>query len=215
MSKALMVTRRSSYDEHLDDFPTPPWATRALLRYVMPSIRIKNKLVDEPACGRGHMVKVLRESGANVWGSDIFDYGGLQDDMLDYLDERSSRAPCDLVISNPPFKLAQRFVERALGHTRLGVAMILRTLWIDTGDKRYEFVNKNPPNLVMVYAGRMDAARGKILRSNSSFMSHSVFWWDHRARLISGQRPALGWIPPSAQRELELDDDYAPDWLTR
>lgn len=217
MAKDAMVTRHVSYDEFKDDFPTPPWATRAMLMYGVPSsVRVRGRTVREPACGRGHMVRVLRdEFRCRVSPSDVVAYEphpGLFR-LHDYLTD--AHAPVDFVFTNPPFKKAQAFVEKALQEARVGVAVILRTLWIDTGDRRFEFLNRCPANWVSVYAGRMDAARGRILRTNSSFMSHSVFWWDQAARLGPGQRSALGLIPPSAQRELELDSDYHDDYLTR
>src|SRR5215831_785762 len=55
--------RRSSYVETHDDFPTPPWVARALMKYVIPdkAIRWSGVRVLEQACGRGHISGVMRE----------------------------------------------------------------------------------------------------------------------------------------------------------
>ena len=58
-SHAVMAQRAEAKDS-LDDFPTPPWATRALIEHVLDSPRrLEGQSCLEPACGHGHMSKVL------------------------------------------------------------------------------------------------------------------------------------------------------------
>jgi len=65
-----MQQRHEAVDS-LDDFCTPPWATRALFNYVVPMIGgVPAGRAWEPACNRGHMVKVLREYYHEVVASD-------------------------------------------------------------------------------------------------------------------------------------------------
>jgi hypothetical protein len=60
-SYAVMAQRIEAQDS-LDDFPTPPWATRALIEHVLGGKkRVKSQVCLEPACGSGHMAKVLSE----------------------------------------------------------------------------------------------------------------------------------------------------------
>jgi hypothetical protein len=61
-SYAVMAQRIEAQDS-LDDFPTPPWATRALIEHVLGGKkRVKSQEVClEPACGFGHMAKVLSQ----------------------------------------------------------------------------------------------------------------------------------------------------------
>jgi hypothetical protein len=60
-SHAVMAQRFEAADSP-DDFPTPPWATRALHENVLED---KAGLVEqsclEPACGADHMVRPLKE----------------------------------------------------------------------------------------------------------------------------------------------------------
>ena len=73
-SHAVMA-QRAELKNSLDDFPTPPWATRALIEHV---IAAKNSLRSmtclEPACGRGHMSVTLAHYFREVASSDVFDY---------------------------------------------------------------------------------------------------------------------------------------------
>ena len=214
-SAALMVERRSKYEEHFDDFPTPPWATRALVKYAIGKDVIRGKEILEPACGRGHMVKTLNEYGPRILRfSDIDTYDGYgKYPPTDYV-STSVKFPADWIITNPPFKLAEAFARKALSEARYGVAFILRTLWLDPGAKRFRFFKEFPPTAVFVYAGRMDAAKGKVVQKNGSFMSHSVFVWDIRNPCKIGNTK-LGWIPHEAQQKLERPDDYDDDWVKK
>src|SRR5665213_601373 len=77
-----------------DFFPTPEWATRAL---------IDNEPFDgtiwEPACGDGTMAEVLKRTGCPVEASDLYDrgYGEARVDFL-----RSNRI-ADNIVTNPPY----------------------------------------------------------------------------------------------------------------
>jgi hypothetical protein len=73
---AVMARRREPPDA-LDYFPTPPWATRALFRRVLPALGGETiASVWEPACGEGHMAEVVTEfARGQVIASDIFNYG--------------------------------------------------------------------------------------------------------------------------------------------
>ena len=132
-----MMARRRDPPTALDYFPTPPWATRALFRHVMPAIGVDAiGSVWEPACGEGHMAVVFGEFvGSSVIASDIFDYGyGIA--PVDFLNDPHLLRP-EWIITNPPFSIACEFTLRALEVATEGVAMLVRTQWIE-GIGRYE-----------------------------------------------------------------------------
>jgi hypothetical protein len=58
-----VMARRVEPPDSLDYFPTPPWATRALFRHVLPALGVAAPLgcTWEPACGAGHMASVIGE----------------------------------------------------------------------------------------------------------------------------------------------------------
>jgi hypothetical protein len=54
-SHAVMAQRVEAKDS-ADDFPTPPWATRALIEYILDGKeKLREKSCLEPACGGGPM----------------------------------------------------------------------------------------------------------------------------------------------------------------
>jgi hypothetical protein len=112
-----MSQRESGYERKpLDQYETPTWVTMAL----NPHLPVFTGKVWEPARGSGKMVAALRQAGFDVVGSDITQ--GV--DFLDSDPETGVRA----IITNPPYALAQEFIERALSirGNRI-VAMLLRT----------------------------------------------------------------------------------------
>ena len=82
---------RRDADKHgLDYYPTPPWATEALLAH--PAIHLGTQPLEkqsclEPAAGGGHMVDVLEQHFGKVYAADIADPEGRgwgDNDFLDY-----------------------------------------------------------------------------------------------------------------------------------
>ncbi len=68
-SHAVMAQRSDARDS-LDDFPTPPWATRALIEHVIGKQGLRAQTYLEAACGRGHMAKALAEYLGDVDAAD-------------------------------------------------------------------------------------------------------------------------------------------------
>lgn len=199
------VVRRSNYDEHHDDFPTPPWATRAFFEYVAPGQLPHYLKILEPACGRGHMVGVLREYKFKVRASDKYDYGQATK-LANYVGINNTNfGVYDVLFTNPPYKQANAFVQRGLREARVGVAVLLRTIWLESVTRYVQLFNPCPPTRVAVFSRRMQAAHGKLVRNGGAMMSHSWFWWDKRNK---SHNTELMWIPPDAQQKLEREEDY-------
>lgn len=95
-----------------DFYPTPPDITTAMLR------KLKqwrpNALIVDPACGDGAICEVANAEGFNSWGSDLHDYGwkpmGAQESFLTIEMEWPKHT---VLVTNPPFKLAEEFIFRA------------------------------------------------------------------------------------------------------
>src|SRR5690606_35291665 len=126
-----------------DDFPTPPWATRALLEHVIgPPALLGQFTCLEPACGRGHMSLALAEYFREVASFDTFAYGF--GGVADFLTSKHDDQSFDWVITNPPFKLAEDFIQRSLRIARQGVAMLTRTVFIESVGRYDRLFNSNP-----------------------------------------------------------------------
>lgn len=207
-SSAVMQQRTEAHDS-LDDFPTQPWATRALCHYVLSPGALKVMTAWEPACNRGHMVDPLGEYFSAVWASDIHDYGlegAFQHDFLMPFTPQIMKwavASPNWVISNPPFRLAEQFIARALEVANVGVAMIVRTSFLE-GIGRYEnLFSKRPPNIVAQFSERVPMVKGRLTAKGSTATSYCWLVWEH-----GEEDTKLVWIPP-CRKKLERAEDYA------
>jgi hypothetical protein len=219
-SSAVMQQRAEPHDS-LDDFPTQPWATRALVEHVLiPHLGLSARKqlsamsVWEPACNRGHMALPLKEYFGRVYASDIHDYGyesgaWCQDRVVDFLfpgseSPRIAAQGIDWVITNPPFRLAEQFIERArqIKGWR-GTAMIVRTAFLE-GMGRYERLYAlNPPTIVAQFSERVPMVKGRLTATGSTATAYCWLVW------IDGLSPRpMTWIPP-CRAKLERDEDYA------
>lgn len=213
---AVMAERRDPLDA-LDYFPTPPWATRALLTHVLPplDVPIADSSVWEPAAGRGHMADVLGEAFDTVYASDVFDYGrGYA--CASFVGGVFDRARCpfvpDWVITNPPFHLAEAFAQRALSEARRGVALFVRTAWLESIGRYQNLFSKTPPTVVALFVERVALVKGRWDPEASTATSYCWAVWD-RAHAGSTR---LAWIPPGCRQRLSRPDDrrrFAPETL--
>jgi hypothetical protein len=122
------VGQPASLSVRRDDlYETPPMATRALMRVESLPHRIW-----EPAAGRGAIVNVLRAAGHEVLASDLVDYGVDPTHFArrDFLLEWKTPDGCEMILTNPPYKLADEFVGHALDLCPR-VIMLLRFLFLE------------------------------------------------------------------------------------
>lgn len=125
-------------------YPTPPEATRALL-----SVESFDGSIWEPACGEGHISKVLTAAGYDVVSTDLVAYG-FGESGRDFLDERTALAKH--IVTNPPYGrgLADAFAKHALDLTAASggsVAMLLNVTGL-CHPLRHEFYVRRAPAVV-------------------------------------------------------------------
>jgi hypothetical protein len=157
-----------------DLYETPPEAVEALLRIEQLPHRLW-----EPACGRGAIVNVLRAAGHECIGSDLVDYGDpTHFYRRDFLMERKAPDGCEAIVTNPPFKLAQQFVEHALDLCPR-VVMLLRWAFMES-DRRTSILEDRGLARIHVFRKRlpmMHRAEWEGPRASSS-MTFAWFCWD-------------------------------------
>jgi hypothetical protein len=108
---ALQESNRHSLAERGDDcYETPLVAVEALMR-----VERLPRVIWEPACGPGAIVRVLRHAGHIVHASDLVDYGCPdRQARIDFLFERQAPASVEAIVTNPPYKIVEAFVAHAL-----------------------------------------------------------------------------------------------------
>jgi hypothetical protein len=166
-----------------DFYPTPPWATHAL---------IDNEAfageIWECACGDGRMAEVLALTGNPVYGSDLNDYG-YGEAGIDFL--LSTRRAANIV-TNPPFKLVEEFVLQALRLAERKVAMLVRLAFLESAKRFDTIFQHTPPSRTWVYSERITFYPGGIQTAGSGPGAHAWVVWD------KGHvgPPELRWLSP-------------------
>lgn len=128
----------------LDFYPTPPETTKALMNFLnLPACTIW-----EPACGNGSMSEVIKQFGHKVISTDIkTDYG----DTADFL---TTNINADAIITNPPFNIADKFIEKAVKEAPI-VAMLLKSQYWHA-KKRINLFQKHKPSYILALTWRPD-----------------------------------------------------------
>lgn len=200
-SHAVMA-QRTEGKTSLDDFPTPPWATRALVEHAISAKGpLRSMTCLEPACGRGHMAVTLAEYFREVTASDVFDYSFGK--VADFLASKHANDSFDWVITNPPFRLAEEFIDRGMKIARHGVAMLTRTVFIESVGRHERLFKINPPSRFAQFTERVPMVKGRVDKKASTATGYAWLIWE-KDRLGASQ---LAWIP-ACRKALEREGDY-------
>jgi hypothetical protein len=222
---AVMAGRQAPEADTLDFFPTPPWSARAggeLVKRLDPGART----CWEPACGEGHMAWGLGDYFDDVYLTDIHDYGFWEQGfgrVLNFLDEEADlhAGQFDWIITNPPFKDGEAFVRAALPRARRGVAMLLRSVFLEGAGRRPLFTDPALGFAVAAqFAERVPMVKGRWDPQASSATAYSWFIWIKRPLDAGGMRYAIAEanaaggflgliIPPGTKSRLSRPADLA------
>jgi hypothetical protein len=206
----------------LNYFPTPPWATRALCEFLVGrGIALREMVCWEPACGEMHMARALEEYFFDVVATDVHRFGD-DHDLFDFtlapFEQAGNNAP-DFVITNPPFTLAAEFIAAASRISKQGFAMLVRSAFLEGGERYRTIWSVNPPSFVLQFCERVVLLENRLIQAGA-VDPFSADDKDHRARSapsyawllwLEGEPDTrFAWIPPCRAR-LERASDY-PDY---
>ena len=224
-SSAVMNQRHEPHDS-LDDFPTPPWATRAIceklkaLGYNLPEMSAW-----DPCCNRGYMVEPMVEYFGSVFASDVHDYGyPKMDAQADFLMPWGNDAPdVDFIFMNFPFRLGLEFILQGLKLARVGVAVFARANFIEGQERYTELFSQTPEAYFLPFVERVVLWKGVLLDPDVKIAK-----WNEKKKAYLIEKPttptSYAWlifrkghngygelhrIPP-CRKELTRDGDYPP-----
>ena len=106
---------------------------------------------------KGHLADVFEKRGYIVKATDLV-YRGYGEGGVDFL-----KWDCPFngdIITNPPYKFAQEFVEKAISLVNEGhhVAMFLKLTFME-GQKRKKLFTQFPPKYIYVSSSRLQCAK--------------------------------------------------------
>jgi len=166
----MSATNRCNTRNPYDFYRTPKWCTEA----IADQIHWHNGLVDvlEPCIGDGAISNVLL--GKYV---DHVEWAEITKgrDFLTYDFGRRF----DFVVTNPPFSLAQEFIEKSLTLANC-VVMLLRLNFL-ASKSRKEFWEKHPPTAIHVLT-----KRPSFTGNGTDATDYAWFVWDSTGRQKKG-----------------------------
>jgi hypothetical protein len=166
-----------------DFYPTPDWATYALI-----DNEAFNGRIWEPACGDGTMVRVLRDTGSPVDASDLYNrvYGAVG---VDFLSEARS---VENIVTNPPYNSAEGFVEAGLRQTTHKLCLLLRLAFLEGANRQRTIFSTTPPARVWVFSERITFYPAGAIMRGTGTTAYAWFVWDKQS---ANRGTELKWLP--------------------
>lgn len=177
------ANKRSADLDGPDFYPTPRWATFALIE----SEQFQGDIW-ECACGDGAMSSVLTETGNRVDSSDLYDrgYGEIGHNFLTTKRRHAN------IITNPPYNSAEGFVATAIQHTERKFALLLRLAFLEGANRTRTIFHKHPPSRVWVFSERITFYLKGAKTAGSGTTAYAWFVWDKN----SSGPTELAWFKP-------------------
>jgi len=171
--KTLGATSHSNeIREENDYYATSPLAAEHLLK-----LETFSNNIWEPACGAGHLSEVFVKDGYTVTSTDLIDRG-YGTPGIDFLKCNTQFAGD--VITNPPYKQAKEFIEKALDVILPGnkVAMFLKLQFLESKGRKKLFT-ETPPKTIHVSCSRLICAKnGEFEKIDSSAVAYAWYIWE-------------------------------------
>jgi hypothetical protein len=179
-----------------DFYPTPMWCYE--------NLEIdwsKFSTAHEPCRGDGRIYNWLSDKGLSVSYTEITE-------GLDFFEWKDN---VDLIITNPPFSIAQEFISHSLAHANT-VIMLLRLNFL-ASIKRYDWWSVNPPTALHVLS-----KRPSFTGSGTDATDYGWFVWDKTEKLPRG----VFFVPTPSKEQTSRDnasckaalDAFDPSWIS-
>lgn len=188
------ASNHSVDERQVDDYyATEPKAVELLLEQ-----ETFHPYIWECACGEGHMSEILKKHGYKVTSSDIIDRGYPGTKVIDFLKVPKSdlkpNIPMD-IITNPPYKYAQEFIQHALDISMDGtkIAMFLKLTFLESKSRKQLFL-ENPFKTLYVSSSRLQCAKnGDFEKYGKGVGTAVAYGWYVWEKGYKGD-PIIKWI---------------------
>lgn len=186
----LGASNHSEGEREVNDFySTDPHSLEIFLDKLKEDNVTLHSKIWEPACGMGHLSKVLETNGYEVFSTDLVNRGYGKSDINFF--KTMFHWDGD-ILTNPPYKYAKEFVQHALDLIDNGnyVIMFLKIQFLE-GKERRKLFDNNPPKYVYVNSTRQTCyINGDMSVKMSSASCYCWYIWE---KGFKGE-PTIRWI---------------------
>lgn len=173
------VYERHAFDWYKED--------RACVDKLLDAVLFEGPIHD-PACGSGNIPRVAIAHGLQATGSDLV-HRGYGRGGVNFLEDNTPRIN---IVSNPPYVLAERFVQHALVIAERQVAVLVRLAFLEGQARRRRLFVPHPPAKVLVFATRPSMPPGDMeIEAKGGKVAYAWIVWDR-----DHEGPSeIGWLP--------------------
>lgn len=203
----MSATNRGGDRVHNDGYPTPRWCVHRFLEL----LKLPSGIWMDPCAGHGQIIRSVAEvrqdmlwmayeqEASYIVGLSEIGFGG--EVLRDYLTLQPSDLHVDVIITNPPYSEADRFVQLALQHAD-HVAMLLRLNWLASLSR--SFLYTAMPDLYVLpnrpsFVGKKNAKTGS--RSTTDATEYAWMYWSSKKLRRVGRVYRLQETPVKVRRE--------------
>lgn len=171
----MSATNRGAKRVDKDAYNTPSWCTELIMDEL---VVLPNSSVLEPCMGAGEIWNVLK------WH---FDEG-----MMDWCEVKAGKdfldctvvGRIDFIITNPPFSLAQEFIEKSL--QMANCVVMLLPLGFYGAESRHEWWTQHEPTAQFILSKRPMFGRNKEGKWGTDSETYAWIVWDSTGRQKRG-----------------------------
>ena len=177
--KTLGASNHTDKERQIEDYyATDPIAAELLLQI---EDLDKNIPIWECSAGENHLANVFKQNGYTVRTSDIIKRTETTE-VLDFLSDEVTDWNGN-IITNPPYSLASKFVEKAMSiiHNGNKCIMFLKLQFME-GKTRKKLFEKYPPKTIWVSSSRIMCAKNgdfqKMIDGGGSAVAYAFYVWE-------------------------------------
>lgn len=183
MNHILAASSHGLSERELNDFyGTPPLVVELMLDMMKKYGETNFGTVWEPCAGMNHITNVLRNHGYDVVTSDInvLVYGVIKKDFFDTDSEflKQNNLTSFSIITNPPYKYANKWYEHAMNMLPEGGYLIqfVKIQFLETYT-RYLLFEKWRPKYIFACSKRFECAKGGDFKGRDGHGGIAMYAW--------------------------------------
>lgn len=185
-------TKRDVSKDYSDLYNTPDEAIAALVEVCGHKISNPRLKLFEPCNGKGKVSSALASYGIQMTTNELFSEHGVSDYNEDFLNPNknvASKWDFDIIITNPPYKLATEFVLEGFKYAKEQYHL-LRVNFLE-GQARYDkLLSKGHLKNVYIFTKRISCSKGVDEEPQANAV---CYCWFHFDKDYEGY-PQLRWI---------------------